>query len=520
MSFAEKEENDSKTAVNELHDCADNGGVRNPNLQDQTYLDSRFKEIVFVGFCMLSQLLNQAAATQANPLFNVISNSLNSGTSQQTWLMAAFPMVSGSFILVSGKVGDIYGLKKTLIVGYIIVIIWSLICGLSSYTRNVNFFIVARAFQGLGIAFILPNVMGIVGNIYVPNTKAKNLVFSLIGSCAPIGATMGCVSSGLIGQESKIWAWAFYAYALTAFLNLCVAIWIIPNNIPTNVHKFKMDWWGALLGVVGLILLNFVWNQAPIDGWNKVYIIVLLIISVIILAGFFVFEAKVATEPLLPRAAMRNRRLLMILASLFFGWGSFGIWTFYYMSFVLNLRHYSPLWAGGTYFMFAIWGIVAALIVGYTLHIFGPAIILLTSMIAFDCGCIMLSVTPIDQTYYRMTMGIMIILSFGMDLSFPASSIIVSDELPSQYQGMAGSLVNTMVSYSMSLCLGIGGTAEHYINKDGTKLLEGYRAALYVGIGLASIAVLISATYLIEELWSKRRDLYAENSKNSSTPLE
>ncbi|SCU89850.1 LAFA_0E21396g1_1 [Lachancea sp. 'fantastica'] len=520
MSLVQKEERKSQIAENEDHDCAADVSVRNPNLQNQAYLDSRFKEIVFVGFCMLSQLLNQAATTQANPLFNVISRSLESGTSQQTWLMAAFPMVSGSFILVSGKVGDIYGLKKTLIGGYIVVIIWSLICGLSSYARNVNFFIVSRAFQGLGIAFILPNVMGTVGNIYVPNTKAKNLIFSLIGSCAPIGATMGCLFSGLIGEKSRIWAWAFYAYALTAALNLCVAIWIIPNNIPTNVHKFKMDWLGAGLGVVGLILLNFVWNQAPITGWNETYIIVLLIVSVILLTGFFVFEAKLAAEPLLPRAVMKNRRLLMILASLFFGWGSFGIWTFYYMSFVLNLRHYTPLWAGGTYFMFAIWGIVAALLVGYTLHICGPAVILLASMIAFDCGCIMLSVTPVNQSYFKMTLGIMIILSFGMDLSFPASSIIVSDELPGQYQGMAGSLVSTMVSYSSSLCLGIGTTAEHYINKDGSRLLEGYRAALYVGIGLASIAVLISATYLIEELWAKRKVLYATKSKSDSTQFE
>ncbi|SCV00990.1 LAME_0G13322g1_1 [Lachancea meyersii CBS 8951] len=523
MDQAKAEKSASNTAVDDFSDDVDGVNftkvttpVRNPNLQNQDYLDSRFKEYVFVGFCMLSQLLNQAAMTQANPMFNVISRDMHSGVSQQTWLMAAFPLVSGSFILISGKIGDIYGLKKTLIAGYITVIIWSSICGLSSYAHNVNFFIVSRAFQGLGIAFILPNVMGTVGNIYVPNTKAKNMIFSLIGACAPIGATLGCVFSGLIAQESKVWAWAFYAYTITAALNLCVAVWIIPNNIPTNIHKFKMDWWGAALGVAGLILLNFVWNQAPIDGWNKAYIIVLLVVSLIVLVAFFLFEVKVAKEPLLPRAVMHNRRILMILASLFLGWGSFGIWTFYYMCFVLNLRHYSPLWAGGTYFMFVIWGIVAALLVGYTLHICGPAVLLFISMIAFDCGCIMLAVTPVNQTYFRMTLGIMTILSFGMDLSFPASSIILSDELPSQYQGMAGSLVSTMVSYSSSMCLGIGTTAEHYVNKSGTELLEGYRAALYVGIGLSSLAVINSGIYMIEEWWLKRKERLAKDLKNST----
>ncbi|SCU97235.1 LADA_0H05204g1_1 [Lachancea dasiensis] len=484
--------------------------LRNPNLQNQDYLSSRWKEYVFVGFCMMSQLLNQAAMTQANPLFNVISNDLEAGISQQTWLMAAFPMVSGSFILISGKVGDIYGLKKTLVGGYVTVIIWSLICGLCSYAHNVDFFIVARAFQGLGIAFVLPNVMGVVGNVYVPNTRAKNMVFSLIGACAPIGATLGCVFAGLIGSSTRTWAWAFYAHALTAALNLCVGVWIIPSNIPVNVQRHKMDWLGSFLAVVGLIMLNFVWNQAPIDGWNQAYLIVLLVVSLILLIAFVFYELRYAKDPLLPPVVMHNRRILMILSSLFFGWGSFGIWTFYYMSFVLNLRHYSPLWAGSTYFMFVIWGIIAALLVGYTLHICGPALILFASMVAFNCGCIMLSVTPVDQSYFRMTLGIMIILSFGMDLSFPASSIILSDELPRESQGMAGSLVSTMVSYSSSICLGMGSTAEHYVNREGDNLLEGYRAALYVGIGLASVAVLISGLYMIESGWKLRAQKRSE----------
>lgn len=474
-------------------------------LQNPDYFDKPWKEYIFVLSSMLSQLLNQAATTQTNPLFDVLSKDLNAKVSQQPWLMASFPLVSGSFILVSGKVGDIYGLKKTLLGGYVVVVIWSLICGLSSYAHNVDFFVVARSFQGLGIAFVLPNVMGIVGNIYKPNTEAKNLVFSLIGACAPIGATLGCVFSGLIGARTDLWGWTFYAYAITAALNGLVALWIIPNNIPTNVNEYKMDWIGSAIGVFGLILFNFVWNQAPIAGWGSAYIIVLLIVAVVALIAFITYEIRFAKQPLLPHSVLFNRKLMMILSSLFFGWGSFGIWTFYYMSFMLNLRHYSPLWAGGTYFMFAIWGIVASLLVGYTIHKTGPAVILFLSMVAFDCGCIMLAVTPVHQTYFRMTLGIMIILSFGMDLSFPAASIILSDQLPSQYQGMAGSLVSTMISYSMSLCLGISGTAEHQVNKNGIDLLKGYQAALYVGIGLASLGVVISGAFMIEDWWTSRR---------------
>ncbi|CAR21953.1 KLTH0C03806p [Lachancea thermotolerans CBS 6340] len=497
---------DISRKVVDNHEDSDMLLASRSRLQNPDYFDKQWKEYLFVISSMLSQLLNQAAALQANPLFDLLSEDLKAKASQQAWLMASFPLVSGSFILVSGKVGDIYGLKKTLLGGYAVVVIWSLICGLSSYAHNVDFFIVARSFQGLGIAFVLPNVTGIVGNIYKPNTKAKNMVFSMIGACAPIGATLGCLFSGLIGTESEAWAWTFYAYTIVAALNGLIAWYVIPDNIPTNVHKFKMDWLGSFLGVCGLIMFNFVWNQAPTDGWDSAYIIVLLVISVILLLIFIIFEARFAKEPLLPRAVLFNRKLMMILASLFLGWGSFGIWTYYYMAFVLNLRHYTPLWAGGSYFMFAIFGTIAAFLVGHTIHKTGPAIILLASVIAFDVGCIMLSVTPVDQTYFRMSLGTMVILSFGMDLSFPASSIILSDQLPSQYQGMAGSLVNTMINYSMSLCLGVSGTAERQVNKDGTDLLKGYRAALYVGIGLASVGIFVSGAYAIEDWWTRRRE--------------
>lgn len=476
-----------------------------PSIQDPTYFSAPWKEYLFIFASMMSQLLNQAGTTQTLSLINVLSKNFDSSTSQQTWLMASFPLVSGSFILVSGKIGDIYGLKKTLLIGYVVTIIWSLICGLTSYTSSVEFFIISRAFQGLGIAFILPNIMGIVGNIYVAGTTRKNMVISLIGACAPIGATMGVLFSGLIGTLSERWAWTFYAYTITAAINMGLSIWVIPNTIPTNVRGSSMDWIGSGIGLLGMILFNFVWNQGPIVGWDTAYIIVLLIVSVAAIVAFFLYETKYANDPLIPRPAMHNHRLLMTLLAVFFGWGSFGIWTFYYFCFVLNLREYTPLWAGGSYFMFLIWGIIAAISVGYTIKRIPPSLILFLSMLAFDCGCIMLSVTPVDQTYFRMILGMMIILSFGMDLSFPASSIILSDELPMENQGMAGSLVSTMINYSMSMCLGIAGTVEHQINKNGDDLLKGYRAALYLGIGLASLGVFISALFMLENYLRMRR---------------
>lgn len=473
--------------------------------QDPNYFDSYIKEFIFVLTCMLTNLLNQAGQTQILSTMNVLAESFNTDDKNKTWIMASYPLVSGSFILISGRIGDIYGLKKTLLCGCVWMVIWSIICGLTSYTENVAFFIIARAFQGLGVAFVLPNTMGLVGNIYKVGSLRKNCVISFIGMCAPSGASLGAFWAGLITYEDKSqWPWIFYAYAILSAINLAMAYISIPNTVPTNVNGFAMDWYGSILAIIGLILFNFVWNQGPIVGWQVGYVIALLVISVFFLAAFIIYELKYAKSPLLPPVVAKNRHILTILAVIFFGWGSFGIWTFYYYAFQLNIRHLSTIWVGGTHTFFIIWGTVAAFICAFSIKKVGAPFILFCSSVGFTVGSILLSFAPAKEVFWRTTFGMQIILACGMDLSFPAASIILSDFLPMQYQGMAGSLVNTIINYSTSLCLGMGTTVETSIKKNGDDTLKGYRGALYLAIGLAGIGVIIALTYLIETIWIER----------------
>lgn len=486
--------------------------------QKPDYFSCYWKEYLFVLTCMLSNLLNQAGQTQILSTMNVLADSFKTDSSKKTWIMASFPLVSGSFILISGRIGDIYGLKKTFMLGCIVMIVWSLICGFSNYSSNVSFFITCRAFQGLGVAFVLPNAMGLVGNIYKVGSLRKNVVISFIGMCAPTGAALGSLWAGMITYENKIqWPWIFYSYAIVSFINLLMAYYSIPNNIPTNINGFKMDWYGSILAVIGLILFNFVWNQGPIVGWQTGYVIALLIISVFFLIAFFVFEIHYAKFPLLPPEIVRNRHIITILSSIFMGWGSFGVWTFYYYAFQLNLRHYSTVWVGATHVFFILWGTTAAFICAFTIKHVGAPVILFLSSIGFTVGSVMLSVTPVRQSFWRMNFGMEIILTIGMDFSFPAASIILSNFLPMQYQGMAGSLVNTIINYSTSLCLGMATTVETQINKSGQDLLEGYRAALYFASGLAGFGIVIAFSYLCETTYINRKKKLAAQKEHTMT---
>jgi DHA2 family multidrug resistance protein-like MFS transporter len=223
------------------------------------------------------------------------------------------------------------------------------------------------------------------------------------------------------------------------------------------------------------------------------------VVSLALTGIFFYLEVKVIEMPLLP-AGVFNRKIGLCLLCLGLGWGSFGIWQYYYWSLLLDLRHYTPIHAGLTYLTFCIMGIIAALLCGFIMSRTSPSYIISFASIAFMCGCIMLSITPVDQSFFRISFGQLFILVWGMDLSFPAASLILSDNLPIEQQGMAGLLVTTVTNFSVSLILGISSTAEIEVFRRTGNTLLSYRAALYLGIGVSGLGVLCSFVFIYQHL--------------------
>lgn len=472
------------------------------------YFKTTLHEILFVFVICMAQLLAQGGITMSLTPMNIILDSFaeNSDSiegSERVWFMGSFALTVGTFILISGRLGDLFGLKQMLLVGWAWVVVWAIVTGLSYYSHSIIFFIICRAFQGIGFALILPCALGILGNIY-PIGDRKNLAFGCVGASGPVGATFGAIFAAILA-ELAWWPWVFWILAIVACLLGITSFFIIPNNI-SNVNseldtreKLKrMDILGSTFGIVSLVIFNFVWNQGPVEGWDTPYIIVLLIISSIGIISFFYIELKVAEYPLLPKSIF-NFKIGLLLLCISFGWGSFGIWQYYYWSIVLNLRQYTPIAAGLTYIPFFVLGIIAALSVSVLISKIKPSYIICFASVSFMCGCIMLSIMPVDQSYFQISMGQMFLLAWGMDLSYPAAALILSDFLPLHHQGMAGSLVSTVVNYSVSLFLGIASTVEIQTMQHHHNTLKSYRAAIYMGIGVAFLGVLFAIIFIVAQ---------------------
>lgn len=232
-------------------------------------LISFLRESVFVVVLCSAQLTTLSGLVQSIGPINIIGRSFSvDNPGQLSWFSAAHSLTVGTFILIAGRLGDIFGHKKLFIVGFLWFSLWSLLAGFSVYSNHV-FFDLCRAFQGMGPAFTVPNAIAILGRTYVPGKK-KNTIVSMFAACAPTGFVLGFVFSSLLSQLLW-WPWTFWIMAIFCLLISITGYFAIPSyptpeRDPSIKLLDRVDFLGSLSGVSGLILLNFSWNEAAVVG--------------------------------------------------------------------------------------------------------------------------------------------------------------------------------------------------------------------------------------------------------------
>ena len=496
-----------------------------PSSTSQKFRMPLLREVPFVIIICSSNILTQASLGMTIAPLNIIGKSfgmLNPG--QLSWFVAAYSLTVGTFILVAGRLGDMYGHKLMFISGFFFYALWSLIAGFTAFSHSQIFFDFCRAMQGIGPALMVPNSLAILGRVYPPGRR-KEMVFSIYGATAPNGFILGSVFGSLLAEQVW-WPWEFWVLAIACCVLGLLGVFVLPSAGVEDGTKpvQQFDYLGAITGVAGLVLFNIAWNQAPIVGWSNAYVIVFLILGILII-GLFLFVETRVSQPLIPRSALSGK-VGFVLGCIALGWSSFGIWIYYYFQFLTNLRHISPLLASAQNTPAGVAGICASLTTGYILSRVPTSRVMAVAMLPFCIGNILLATMPVNQTYWiqvrdsapfdaaqcaqilrgapanaaqQQSFLSTIITPWGMDMSFPAGTIILSDLVPKEHQGIAASLVVTIVNYSISIGLGIAGTVEVHVNEGGSNEEKGYRAAFYAAIGLSGLGFILAMLFVFQE---------------------
>jgi MFS family permease len=414
--------------------------------------------------------------------------------------------------LLAGRVGDLYGYRRLFVLGCFVFALTSLGAGLTYYNpRSPIPFDVLRGLQGLGPSLMLPNGLAILAREYHDRPPhEKGLAFSSFGSVAPGGFVVGAVFSSLTAQKGH-WAWTFYAMAIACVVLGILSLLVIPADGPIQRTSFsetirRLDILGATIGILGLLSFNFAWNQAPLVLWQNAQIITTLVIGLALLVFFLWYEKYMTDYPLLPWHTFSSKASF-VLACIAGGWSSFGIWVYYYVQQGLVVENLTPLTMSARLSPAAISGLCAAFTTSLLIKKGLPASIIMTiSMLAFFTGAILLATRPAHQIYWAQLFVATIVTPWGMDMSFPAATLILSAAMPHEHQGLAASLVTTFVNYSISIGLGIAGTVDTYTNRGATDVQRGIVNARWSGVALAAAAVCIGLVYCLFENIESRRD--------------
>lgn len=469
---------------------------------------SLLREVLFIGIICFSQLLHFSALAQTLAPAQSIGASFPASTpGLLSWYTAAYALGAAAFALPAGRLASLLGHKKMFVGGFAWFALWSTVAGASVYVQregNGNgtvFLCICRAMQGTGAAMAVPSGQEMLSKVYGLGPR-RNLVMCLSGASIPLGFVLGAVMASLFAELAS-WEWAFFALGAVCITLSCQSVLILPADPPIHPTIRGEQLWrlidfpGIVLGVSGIVLFMFAWNQAPVESWTIPYIYFLLIIGVILLGAFLYVENSVR-YPLLPLKVISPTTTL-ILSCVAAGWASFAIWAYYTFQFFTVLREWTPLLTSAGFAQTPVVGLLASILVAYFLRRVTPYWVLLASMLFFVLSAALMATAPVEQTYWINSFLSILFVPLGINMSLPVATVLVANSLPAQHQDMAGGLVFTAVFTSASVGLGIAGTVVSNVGED---TLEGYRGALYVSVGLAGLGTLLALVAAVcDTLW-------------------
>jgi EmrB/QacA subfamily drug resistance transporter len=428
------------------------------------------------------------------------------GFSQENlqWVISAYALLFGGFLLLGGRAADLLGRRRLFIAGIVLFSVASLLSGLA---WSDDALIAARALQGLGAAIITPAALSILMTTFAEG-RERNTALGVWGAVGAFGAVAGVLLGGVL-TDALSWEWIFYINVPVGLTALALTPVLLTESRDAHVKSF--DALGAVLVTAGMVTLVFGITQANDYGWGSFETIGLFVASVVLLAGFVVWELR-AKEPLMPFSIFRIRTVTAAnIAGLILGTVTFSMFLMLtlYMQQVLT---YSPMRSGVAYLAVAgtaiIWSTVAAQLVNRV----GVKPVITAGMAFLAAGLVYFTQVSVGGSYVGDLLPGFLLIAVGLGFSFVPISIAALAGVQRSEAGLASGLFNT--SQQIGGALGIAAlsaiatsTTESSV-ATGTALpqalTEGFEAAFIWGAVVAAVGIVVGLVLV------RRSDLEAQ----------
>jgi EmrB/QacA subfamily drug resistance transporter len=467
----------------------------------------RWKALGVLGLIQFMLILDVTVVNVALPN---IKDDLGFSQPGLAWVVNGYVLMAGGLLLLGGRLADVFGRRRLFLLGVGVFAIASATCGAAA---NPEMLVISRFLQGAGEALAAPASLGLIAVLF-PDPIERMKALGLWGGIAGLGGTSGTVISGVLVDLAD-WRWIF-------FINLPVALYafvMVPRLVSESQmthHGRRPDYWGAITGTAGLILVVDGLIEAAEHSWGSADVLLPLLGGLVLLAVMFFIES-VSEAPLIPLSFFRNRtRVVTNFVTLFFS-ASFFTYFFLLTLFEQQLLDWSPLKSGLSYLPFGI-SIGAGIGIGTALM---PRIGVkpLFAVGFFGCavGLFLSSRISVDASYAADIVPGMVLLGFFSGVSFPTIGNASLHEVTGQDSSLASGVQAAMqqVGGALGLATLVTLALRHADAKIGEGMAaplaftEGYELAYLVSVGLC-VAGGILVLLLLEHVIAEPRNALAE----------
>jgi len=250
-----------------------------------------------------------------------MAQDLKLGEDALQWVVIGYGVPFGGMLLLGGRLGDILGRRLILQAGLVVFTAASLTAGLSGSGGQL---IAARVAQGVGAALITPSALGIVADTFKQGKERDNAL-GIYGALAGTAASVGVLAGGFL-TDGPGWSWIFYVNVPIGVFLIAASMYVLPEN-PIPHPGASVDAQSALAVTVGLVSGLYGLNRGVVHGWGNSTTLASFAVAAVLLIGFVVQERRTG-NPLVPKALLRNRPVLMANVAAASGFGSFMAFVF------------------------------------------------------------------------------------------------------------------------------------------------------------------------------------------------
>jgi EmrB/QacA subfamily drug resistance transporter len=467
--------------------------------------------VVLILICV-AQFMVVLDATIVNVALPSIQKDLNLSEGNLQWIVNAYTLVFGGFLLLGGRAGDLLGRKRIFLIGLVIFTGASLLDGLAS---SEGMLIGARALQGLGAALISPAALSIISTTFAEGAERARAL-GVWAAIAIGGSAVGLILGGVLTQYFS-WPWIFFVNVPVGIAAFVFSLRLIPESRDEHAQR-SYDIAGAVTVTGGLMALVYAIVDAQSAGWGSAKTIGFFTLAAVLLTAFIVIELR-AKAPLVRLSIFRIRSLLTANISMFLAASGIFAMFFFNTLYLQRVLGFGPLDAGLAFLPFTAGIMVSAGLASQFAPRVGVRPVAAVGMLLTTAGLLLLTQLPVDGSYVADVLPALLLSSLGMGAVFMPLTLIATTGLNDEDQGLASGLFNTSQQIGGALGLAIlstlatskmasaGGSETH-------QLVVGFHWAFAGGavVMIASLVVMLS-------LLRKRHVARIEQQAGSDEPV-